>query len=100
VQIGNERLGFDEQSRVLQNAIFTPHAAFWTDASGAMANWVAPIKSVIPGASPFLTVVPDGNIGVAADRIQWYSDNLRPAFSTWEAGVTAIDVDILLRGGY
>ena len=87
-----------EQRSVLQAVAFEPNRALWTNFT---QNFGSRLASGIPGALPFITVVPGGDFGSAADRIAAFDKDWFPKFQKWvEANPGNIDARTLLAGGY
>ena|SRR5579862_2065959 len=87
-----------EQDSVLQSQLFDPNLQFWTSFSNMYGRY---ITSLIPNTASFTNFLPNGNIGLAADRLNWFNNNLFPAWQTWvQNDLAPIDVDKLFSGGY
>ncbi|HVZ55229.1 MAG TPA: hypothetical protein VG870_01105 [Chitinophagaceae bacterium] len=79
---GNTVLLKYEQQQVLQHYIYDADKEFWKRVT---QNKLSPIDSPVPGGKSFQAYVPGGNIGEFADRWKWITEDMLPAWQSFDA---------------
>jgi hypothetical protein len=107
---GNQGLLKFEQEVTLQGGAYAADLPYWSDVTNTSNPFIPSLTSPIPGddstfqtfreAADAADVPDDASIGDFAARWAWIVRRQLPAYQTWSAANSVIDIKKLLSGGY